>query len=491
MFRQGHTFGHYRIESVLGEGGMGIVYEATDLKSGRSVALKVVNPDRARDVDGNGGIEAARRLVREGRSAASLRHPNAIAVLDAGEFDGTPYIAMELARGRALGQFIGDTRIPTDQRIEWLLAMARGLAAAHTSGLVHRDVKPENVMVCDDGAVKLFDFGVAKPFADSRAPIDSTVVTHTGVVLGTPLYMAPEQVLGEKVDPRSDQYAWATVAYELLSTGTHPVATTEERNMPVPFAILKGVPKSLGEVAPAVPPRIVKVVMRALSKERAARYPHMDRVVEALEAYVREALEHDPATAGPWPASETLTVAVRPPLVSDEDEGNETVTQYWQRDPASPDAPARATLSERPPRSRNPVSFAPPPQSADDAVRSSSPPRSPRVPSPVSSGPALSRPVASSRRGIEDRADPAILGPISQPIPFNGARPSSGPLSSPFVSVSMGEASVSADIGPASRSSNDVSIEPKSETPRRVLWLLIVLVSILAGVWAYRVFSAH
>ena len=482
MFQKGHRFGHYRIESVLGEGGMGIVYEATDLERGGTIALKVVNPDIIVEPDESGGIEAARRLVREGRAAASLRHPNAIAVFDVGEIDGTPYIAMEIARGRALGQYMGDKRVPIDQRIEWLCAAARGLAAAHTKGIVHRDVKPENVMVCDDGQVKLFDFGVAKPFADPRAPIDATVVTHTGIVVGTPLYMAPEQVLGEKLDPRSDQYAWATVAFELLSGGTHPVSTTQEAHLPVPFAILKGTPRHLREVAPTVPGPVADVVMRALSKDPAKRFVHMDLVVDALDDYLRSAHESADSTAPresistPWPHSDPTVarapqILPRPAAVLDDgDDVRETMTKQFRRD--EPPAPAAQLLP-------TPVVAMPGPESRRRA-----------------GGAAVARPLASAPRSADVRADPAVLGPPSfrsetktPPIgavasPIAPPSPVTPPVSSLGAGGDMARAPVPGEPL-AIRSSLAKAPPRKVDWGRRLLWIPIILVAALAGYASY------
>jgi serine/threonine protein kinase len=491
MLRPGDTFGHYRIEKTLGEGGMGIVYEAKDTDNGTAVALKVVNPDLALDPDGNQGIEAARRLVREGRAAGSLRHPNAIAVLDSGEIDGVPYIAMELVRGRSLGQFIGDKRIPMDQRIEWLTAMARGLAAAHSQGIVHRDVKPENVMVCDDGWVKLFDFGVAKPIADPRSPIDLTVVTHTGIVVGTPLYMAPEQVLGDKLDLRSDQYAWATVAYELLSTGMHPITTTAESHLPVPFAILKGTPKHLREIAPAVPPRVADVVMRALSRDPKARYPRMDEIVAALDAYFNHGSDADTtakrpqlssgihseptvavvraSTAAPVPAPNAPTLVDAPSSLPGD--GRDTITRHYQRAPQS--VPASPNPNPNP--VGEPKPRVGPPSSAVGSERES------RKPAP-----------RSVRAPMEERADPSVFGPAGPP-------PGSQPL--PPVVPSLGEAALlNSFVPPASPDPPSVrmAIESQANRPaplrkglltpeniKRLLWIPILILAAFAGYGSY------
>jgi len=288
MFREGDQFDRYRIEACLGEGGMGVVYRAFDTRLRRRVALKLVHPELTREQDEVLLREAIHRLVREGRASAALNHPNAVAVLDVGEVDGTPFIAMELVEGRLLSTYLGDERVPLRTRIEWLAAIARGLAAAHERGLVHRDVKPENVMICDDGLVKVLDFGVVKRLASSDVSTTfsggpSKFQTHAGVVVGTPMYMSPEQVLGDVLDGRSDQFAWGLVAYELLSGGTHPTATNNPRNLPAAFAIVQEEPLPLRQVARAVPRTVEAIVMRALAKEPKDRFADMDRIAAALE----------------------------------------------------------------------------------------------------------------------------------------------------------------------------------------------------------------
>ncbi|WP_394842023.1 serine/threonine protein kinase [Pendulispora brunnea] len=283
MLLAGDTFHRFRIEGKLGEGGMGLVYQAYDPMLRRQVALKVVRPEVAQTA-------AATRLMREGRAAASLNHPNAIGIFDVGSFKGVPYIVMELVSGHQLSAFIGDERVGIRQRLSWLAQIARGLDAAHRQGLVHRDVKPENVMVCNSGEIKLFDFGVVKrmtPFASlSNATDPMGEKTRTGIVMGTPLYMAPEQALGDAVDGRSDQFAWATLAYELLSGGIHPTTTNNPRRLPVAFVILREQPRPLSEVAPRLPDGVAAIVMKALAKAPSSRFATMSEIYEALDAII-------------------------------------------------------------------------------------------------------------------------------------------------------------------------------------------------------------
>ncbi|WP_394828492.1 serine/threonine-protein kinase [Pendulispora albinea] len=312
MLKAGDTFHRYRIDGKLGEGGMGLVYRAYDPLLHREIALKIVRAEIARTPSGQ-LTEAAIRLMREGRAVASLNHPNAIGIFDVGEIDGTPYIAMELATGRLLSTFIGDKRVTVRQRLAWLSQIAHGLDAAHKQGLVHRDVKPENMMVCDTGEVKILDFGVVKriagPVVDpAEAPHSEPLQTRVGVVMGTPLYMAPEQALGEPIDGRSDQFSWATVAYELLSSGVHPTTSNNPRKLPIAFALLSGEPRPLAEVAPDLPPGVDAVVMRALSKLPAERFATMEAIFVELDA-ILEALGEPPSSSSDAHSSVTT---VRP-----------------------------------------------------------------------------------------------------------------------------------------------------------------------------------
>ena len=260
---------------------MAEVYRARDTRLGREIALKVVNEVLA------GEPELVRRFEQEARLAGSLNHPNLVSVHDVGVHDGAPYFVTELLDGESLRHRLSRGRLPLSTALDWASQMASGLAAAHARGVVHRDVKPDNVFVTGDGTVKLLDFGIAKLAAaaspaGSHGLLEDTVtptggVTATGAILGTPGYMSPEQVRGEGVDARTDLFGLGAVLYEMLSghrafQGTNPVETG--------YGILHTDPEPLpGDV----PPAVVQVVQRCLQKEPARRFQSASDLAFALD----------------------------------------------------------------------------------------------------------------------------------------------------------------------------------------------------------------
>jgi serine/threonine protein kinase len=204
--------GHYRLLRVLGQGGMGVVYLAEDTRLGRTVALKALPPGLTRE-------PAQRaRLAREARAAAALNHPGIAMVFALEEIDGQLYIASEYVPGPTLREELGTGAVGVRQAYETMLALARALTAAHAKGIVHRDLKPENVIRSPDGTLKILDFGLAR-FVDGSE--GAAWLTRDGAILGTPAYMAPEQIRGDQVDVRADVFALGVIAWE-QATGTHP-----------------------------------------------------------------------------------------------------------------------------------------------------------------------------------------------------------------------------------------------------------------------------
>jgi serine/threonine protein kinase len=301
---KGSVVGRYVVGDPLGEGGMGVVYAAHDSELDRDVALKVVS-GRGRD---SSGLE--KRLLREARLAAQLRHPNVVVVHDVGEDGGCAYLAMELVRGRSLRAYVGDARVPVGARLGWLVDVARGLAAAHAQGLVHRDVKPENVMVDEAGIAKVVDFGIARSSAlgtssgAAKSSSMASTVTQKGTLIGTPSYMAPEQLRDEPVDARIDQFAWGVVAHELLS-GARP---WKERSLAMVSEILTADPPPLPE---SLPRPVRAVIRRAMQKSPAQRFASMDEVVLALGpfAHAGATLERSRPVTRTWPVAAAVAVS--------------------------------------------------------------------------------------------------------------------------------------------------------------------------------------
>jgi serine/threonine-protein kinase len=221
-------------------------------------------------------------MLREARAAAAFAHPNVVAVYDVGVDDGSPFIAMELVSGRTLRLSIGDANVSLSQRTRWLVDVARALAAAHRAGIIHRDVKPDNILVTDEGTVKILDFGIAKVSAvELGVAQPAQTLTAEGMVLGTPQYMAPEQIRSEPLDGRADQFAWGVVAFELLTGRSLWAHSTQP--MRLIASILMSVAPPPSSVAPSIPAAISGVVERALAKRPSDRFLDMDAAADALE----------------------------------------------------------------------------------------------------------------------------------------------------------------------------------------------------------------
>jgi serine/threonine protein kinase len=264
----------YQILGELGKGGFGTVYRANDPGMGRVVAIKVL---KAQD-----DPELGRRFQSEARLAASLRHPNIVIVHDFGEENGRLYLVMEYLDGTTIGDLIAaKTPLPTTEKLTIMLGAALGLKAAHERGILHRDVKPANIMRLSDGSVKLMDFGIARALTS-----EDTRLTQTGLVIGTPAYMAPEQFTGEgETDALCDIWAYGVVLYEFL-TGTNPFYAPSL--VQISYRLATVAPPALGDYVPGLPARLEEVMRRLLSKTRADRYQSMEDVCFDLEAILLE-----------------------------------------------------------------------------------------------------------------------------------------------------------------------------------------------------------
>ncbi len=285
--------GRYRLEGTIGAGGMAEVHRGTDTVLGRPVAIKVLAPQFARDA------AFVERFRREARAAARLNHPNVVNVYDTGSDDGTHYIVMEYVDGRTLADRLASGgALPTAAALELAGAVCRALSAAHRQGIVHRDIKPGNVMVTPEGQVKVMDFGIAR-LADG-----AETVAQTAAVLGTASYLSPEQARGEPVDERSDIYSLGVVLYEML-TGRPPF--TGDSAVAVAYKHVQEAPEPPSRWNPDIPPALDAVVLRCLAKDPANRYPSAEQLRRDLERVGRgEPVEA--ATLLP----EQPTVALRP-----------------------------------------------------------------------------------------------------------------------------------------------------------------------------------
>ncbi len=268
---------------------MGRVYRAFDNRLERWVAIKVLQPREGE------GQDAVAMALREARAAAAIAHPNATSIYDADERDGLAYIVMELVRGTSLRAIILDPSIrPLATRVRWLIDAAGALNAAHRVGVVHRDIKPENVMVREDGIIKVLDFGIARrierldPERPSYSQMYEAAQSGVSYLAGTPAYMSPEQVRGDDLDARADQFGWGVLAYELL-TGRLPW-TVSENFMGYVRSVLTEEPAPPSRHTTDMPAEIDRIVLRALSKDRANRFESMSSAAQGLMPFARPSI---------------------------------------------------------------------------------------------------------------------------------------------------------------------------------------------------------
>ena len=441
----GNQVDRYTIEAVIGEGGMGRVCRAFDTRLHRRVALKVLHL-----VDADDATDLVASALREARAAAAIAHPNATAVYDADELDGAPYIVMEFVPGTSLRQIITGPPVSIALRLRWLVDIAGALGAAHQVGIVHRDVKPENVMVRDDGLVKVLDFGVARRTLSGTRTHESSLgeqlSTPDGRLVGTPAYMPPEQIRGEAIDGRADQFAWGVLAYELL-TGRLPWKTAREF-LGYIAAVLTEKPEPPRTIAPEIPPPVEAAILKALSKNPANRFASLAHAAAELVPFAQDALHAagnvdraTPPAPAPAPAPRASSPVVVVPADRPSDpraaSSRDPAPTHFSpaREPSSTPIPDRpSTPHEAPPR---PLAIpSPPPPS-----RPASPPPPPRgfgdfgvtVRSGLPHEP-LSRVAPAAKPAAPAAPAPAVEPPSSSGSSVPPARPSApAPTSMPSV----------------------------------------------------------
>jgi tetratricopeptide (TPR) repeat protein/predicted Ser/Thr protein kinase len=296
----GRTIAHYEVLEKLGEGGMGVVYLARDTRLGRMVALKAL------PVGDHLNSRRRARLILEAKAASALNHPNIVTVYGIENAVGVDYIAMEYIQGETLANLIGSRGLSLSAVLNYATQIAAGLAAAHTAGILHRDIKPGNIMVTKAGLVKLLDFGVARIDASSRDADEKTwtmppeVFTRPGAIVGSVPYLSPEQIQERESDQRSDIFSFGVVLFQML-TGERPFNGSSE--MELMLAIVNTPAPAVSEKRPDVPGGLERIVRTALEKDPAQRYQRMDDMLRDLQQLTRE-----------WESGATMTQPAIAPL---------------------------------------------------------------------------------------------------------------------------------------------------------------------------------
>ena len=307
------TLSHYKVLEKLGSGGMGDVYVAEDTKLSRKVALKVLPPEMASE-------ERLMRFDREAKAVAALDHPNIVTIHSVEESDGIHFITMQLVRGKTLSELISKKGLPLNKFLEIAIPLADAVSAAHEKGITHRDLKPDNLMVSDEGRLKILDFGLAKLkqefAAEGLSELPTQSPTQEGRILGTVAYMSPEQAEGKQIDHRSDIFSIGIILYE-MATGRRPFQGDTTASLL--SSILRDTPTSATEINPHLPRDIGRITKRCLSKDPERRYQTAKDVRNELEVLKHdvdsgEVLEGTPpfqrSRSRPWLFTATVVVLV-------------------------------------------------------------------------------------------------------------------------------------------------------------------------------------
>jgi serine/threonine-protein kinase len=271
--------GKYRVEQLIGVGGMGAVFSAIHQYTGKRVALKWMLPELAQDAD------AVQRFMREAHAAGRINHPNVVDVYDVGEHDDSYFLVMEFLQGEPLTSALARRDLTATEVLTLLLPAMRGVAAAHRQGVVHRDLKPDNIFLAyeEDGVrreAKVLDFGISKVATEGQVDLR---LTRTGAVVGTPYYMSPEQIRGSAgLDRRADIYAFGVILYEAL-TGRVPFQADTYGALVLEIAT--GTATPLDQIVPSLPAELSRIVLRAMARDMNQRYPTMESLIAALEPF--------------------------------------------------------------------------------------------------------------------------------------------------------------------------------------------------------------
>src|SRR5262245_30772754 len=436
--------GRYVILAELGRGAMGVVYKARDPHLDRLVAIKTVRRDLGLPPEEDADLR--RRVYQEATAAGRLAHPNIVAIHDVIELDGTPYIVMEYVEGQTLADLIAaEGRLPPPRAVRLLIDVCDGLEYAHGHGVIHRDIKPSNILVTDSGMAKLSDFGIAR--------VAGSHLTRTGALLGTPAYMAPEQLRGRALDRRSDIFALGVTLYEAL-TGAPPFQG--EDLAAVLYQVAHGTPAPLSERNPAVPQSLQSVAERALAKDPEGRPPtaraFRDALGEAMSAPADprpKARPHGAASALPSRRPRIRAALVAMACLAVAGVGGGAVWARW--------APERPIVATRPlppgPPSGPAIESPPSPPSSPPAVAPAAPVapshaiESDRSPSPAAIPAPLAEPTAGASTPGEEPVSPApSRPPIETPAgPPTTARPAAADRSSARQTPALGSISVATD----------------------------------------------
>ena len=421
------TIGKYQLVRVIGEGGMGRVYEAIDPVIGRRVAIKTISLNVVTDA------ETRSRFFREAQAAGRLSHPNLITIHDIGDAEGTPYIVMEFLEGMDLNHKIRQERLSYDAKLQIMIDVCEGLSFAHGHDIIHRDIKPANIFITPHGRAKILDFGLARGALSD--------VTQTGKILGTPNYMSPEQIRGDDVDHRSDIFATGVVFYELL-TGRKAF---EGDSIPTTlYKVLETQPQPVHLLDAQLPATLSTVIERALAKDRLARFQTSSEMLEAvLHAHGRTtAAERSHVYTVPAAASAPTREIAAPVRRSGASVAAWAITGVaivgiagfailTQRTPKTPAAPA---ISEPDSASSRPTVPAPAP-AATSTQTAPAPPAAAPVPSPPpAENKGLTKAIVPTPAAVRGKAaklestPPVAQPPAPEPVPeTRGAVPATPP----------------------------------------------------------------